>query len=257
MAVATAVLEQIEQQAAALRPEDYRRPGTSIVKFIGELSGLLAQTEEDLEELVAAGFERSNMTLYRGMLETLSLAHGERVVTAPETIEQRAKLNALTAEAETDRRRMAIVARHIADETGDPIVIGAVRRINKGSGALDNLVDVISLSALVRDHLDTASGIKPGGVLVDEQYVSDASARAIEVLQMRGYTVDNGVAKNAAVDRQNRLMTLCLNAQSQIKKYAYAAFFDRPDYYSANYATPSYRAADEGIEAEEPVAPAA
>ncbi len=247
MAIAAEVQERIEKEAVALTQQDYLRPGSSMVKFLGEQSGLLGQAEEDGAELAAAGLDPSRIAYFRGLFEALSLAHGQRVGASPIAPNQRAEYNAEVAQAEMDRKRMSIVATHIAEQCGDPTVTRNLRNINKGSGTVDELVDVIGFSALIRKYPELASQIKPGGVAVDTKYLDKAQARALKVLQMRGITVENGVPRNSAVDRQNRLLTLSILAQREIRKYANAAFFDRPDYYRSNYATTTTR----GVVADE------
>jgi hypothetical protein len=206
-------------------------------KFIGEFSGNLAQADEDRDILVASGFDQELMPKFRGLLEMLSLAYGERLGTTPESPEKRVAFNEGMALAEKDRRRLGVVGAHIAEKSGDPMARRSYRLIAKGSGYIDTLTDNLGLVALIKKYPEEAAEIKPGGVEISAAYMDEVVARAVELLQMRGIVVEKGVPKNVTVDRQNRLLTLCLNAQSYIKKYAYAAFFDNIEYYNSNYAS--------------------
>ena len=50
------------------------------------------------------------------------------------------------------------------------------------------------------------------------------------MLKLKGFVVKNGAPENITVDRQNRLITLCMDAISEIRRYAL-------DYYNSNYAS--------------------
>ena len=238
MAVASKMSAIIEKEIEALTRSDYRRPGTSMNKFIGEFSGLLAQAEEDRDMLVASGLDGELLPKYRALLEMLSLAYGDRLGTTPESPEQRVDFNEKMALAENDRRRLGVVGAHIAEKSNDPPARSSYRRIAKGSGSVDTLTDNLGLVTLIKEYPELAAEIKPGGVEITAAYMDEVVTRAVNLLQMRGIVVEKGVPRNEAVDRQNRLLTLCLNAQSHIKKYAYAAFFDNIEYYNSNYASP-------------------
>jgi hypothetical protein len=234
----------IEKEIAALNRSEYRRPGVSMNKFIGEFSGNLAQVEEDKDTLVASGFDWSLMPKYRGLLEVLSLAYGERLGTTPESPEQRVAFNEQMALAEKDRRRLGVVGAHIAEKSDDALARRNYRLIAKGSGAIDTLTDNLGLAALIKKYPKEAADIKPGGMEISDAYLDEVVTRAVDLLQMRGIVVEKGIPQNGAVDRQNRLLTLCLNAQSYIKKYAYAAFFDNMEYYDSNYASAGSKPAE-------------
>jgi hypothetical protein len=90
---------------------------------------------------------------------------------------------------------------------------------------------------------------------VDEKYLEEASKRALQLLAMRGFVMNQGTPQNVAVDRLRRIMTLCVRAQSELKTFAAAAFYDKPDYYNSNYASVNRRPADEAgdVEIEDPV----
>jgi hypothetical protein len=245
MAISAELSKSIEKEAAVLKSDEYRRPAMSINRFIAEYSGNLAQAKEDMDELVAAGFDAGKMPRYRALLEMLSLSHGERLGTTPESPEKRARFNKLMAEAEMDRKRLGVVGAHITEQCGDAKVRRNWRTIVKGSGMVDTCIDNLSLIAMVKEFPELASQIRPGGKEISAKYLEEVTGRAVELLQLKGIVVEKGVPQNAAVDRQNRLLTLCLNAQSDIKKYANAAFFDTIEYYKSNYASSSARSAPE------------
>ena len=260
MAVPEELKIVIENEAAALTKKQFRRPSMSINKFIGEFSALLAQADEDKEKLIVSGFNWSRMPLFTALFETLNLAYGERIGTMLEVPEKRALFDQNMALANSDRRRLGIVATHIVEKSKSRKAAQVYRYIAKGSGIVDTLTDNLGLVTLIREFAQIAFEIRPGGKEITPEYLDEVCSRALELLQLKGFVIEKGVPKNSAVDRQNRLLTLAMDAQSYIRKYAYAAFFEDIEYYNSNYASESRKAdiepADETAddEVEEPVA---
>jgi hypothetical protein len=122
----------------------------------------------------------------------------------------------------------------------------------KGSGMIDDMTDSVGLTSFIAQHPEQAAQIRPAGQVIDAQFLEQAKNRAVGLLAARGFVLEHGVPQNAAVDRQNRLLTLCLNAQSDIKKFAYAAFCDDIEYYNRHYASEASRSS---AEPAVPVAP--
>jgi hypothetical protein len=252
MAITPELMEKIDKEMLALTEDDYRRPGTSINKFIDDLSGNLAQANFDLIALANAGFDASNMPYYNALLEMLSLVHAERRGIVTDTPEKRAYFDKQIVEAELDKKRLMVVAGHIVEMTGSKKLQRNYRVIAEGSGYVDMLNDVLALVSMVLGYPKYSSQIKPGGVEITDAYCKDASNRAVELLLLKGYVVEHGVPQNKSVDWQNRIVTLCLRAQSDIKKFANAAFFEKLDYYNSNYASDSRRKDNSGeLEIEE------
>lgn len=53
------------------------------------------------------------------------------------------------------------------------------------------------------------------------------------------------------MDQLSRIITLCMNAISEIKKFASAAFFDNTEYYKTNYAVNARKAPVEAVVVQE------
>lgn len=237
MSISPELTKEIEKEISGLTKSDFRRPGGSINKFIGEFSSTLAQAAEDMDMLVKTGFDASRMPKYNALLEMFSMAYGERIGSVQDTPEKRVRFDAQMALAEKDRKMLGVVCAHIAEKSGSKKAQQNYRFINKGSGIIDTLTDNLGLAALVKEFPQLAAEIKPGAYEINAKYLEEVVSRAVELLQMKGIVVEQGVPQSVAVERQNRLLTLCLNAQSYIKKYAYAAYFDNMDYYNSNYAS--------------------
>jgi hypothetical protein len=241
MAISQELTREIEQELAALAKKDLRKPPMTIAKFLDEFGNNLGQAEKDNDPLVAAGFKNSRIPKYRAYFEMLSLAIGERIGAIADTPEKRAMFDEQMAIAEKDRKMMAVVASHIAEQSDDKKALHNYRVIAKGNSIIDTLTDILGLSALIKEYPQYASEIRPGGVAITGQFMDQAVERAVALLQMKGVVVEKGVPHNAAVDRQNRLLTLCIKAQADIRKFARAAFYDNSDYYNQNYASEARR----------------
>ena len=149
-----------------------------------------------------------------------------------------------------DRKRLMVVAAFIAEMSSDKSAHRNYKEMVKGGGIVDTLCDNLAGVAMVGSYPELASQIKPGGFQVTASYCAEVSKRAIEMLKLKGFVVENGVPENITVDRQNRLITLCMDALTEIRRYARAAFFDDLDYYNSNYAS-AFRQ-ESGDTADEP-----
>ena len=70
---------------------------------------------------------------------------------------------------------------------------------------------------------------------------SRSEQKALGLIKLRGEVVADGDDSKEQVDRQNRLMTLCINAQREIKLFAEMAFYDDTERYNQFYASDARR----------------
>jgi hypothetical protein len=134
-----------------------------------------------------------------------------------------------------DKKRLLVVGRHIYDVHKDSTVKNVIGKSLNGTGAVAGLTKILELVSMIRAYPETALQIRPGGVAVDDLYCTMVTSRALELLKLRGYIVVRGVPKNSKVDRLNRIITLCIQAQTNIKKFAKAALLNEFGYYKDNY----------------------
>lgn len=238
MALSLELNQTIEQKIAEVDSGLYRRPGTSLNKFIDAYSSILAQTSKDSAKLIGAGFNGSNIPLYNGYLELLSLTLGERRGVSPDSQENRVVFDTQMVLAELDKKRLMVVANYIAGKLNDKTINRNLKEIAKGNGIIDTLCDDLALTAIVKKYPQLASQIRPGQFEVTEEYCDQVRKRAVDLLALKGFVVEQGVPQNFQVDRQNRLITLCMEAISDIREFANAAFFDNTKYYNDFYASP-------------------
>jgi hypothetical protein len=251
MALSASLEQRIRSEMAALAPADFRKADTSIPIFIDFLSSFFATAEKDKAALIAAGLPADRLEYYPGLLEIGSITFGIRYGVATETPEQRLYFNTEYAKAQTDRRRMFIVVGHICDKVNDAALNKNYQYLKQGDSIADTLTDVLGCAPVITKYSTYASEIRPGGVLVDEAYCTAACDRAVALLKLKGFAVEKGIAPSSAVDQLSRIITLCMNAVSEIKKFASAAFFDNPDYYNTNYAVNARKAPVEAVIVQE------
>ncbi len=237
MTISIEVLLVIESEIAALTPEKYRRPAIRFDVFMDEYGKNLIQAERDKDKLIATQFDWTKMEKFRGYSELLTIAHGERIGCGAAIIKKPPEYSAKMAVVKADRRYLFRIARHIADMSNDKNVKQSYSAISKGTGELDILNDILSLVHFIRRFPEYAQEISPSGIKINEEYMDKAIGRAKEVFVLRGDVIKKGELRNKNTDRQNRILTLCLNAQSEIKKFADFAFYENPEYYRTYYAS--------------------
>lgn len=212
-----------------------RRSGLSHFNFLDDYGSLIANTEKNLAALVKAGFDETELPYYRGCLEMLALTIGDRTSTDVQAVAKSQEYARIVADVAVYRVELGVVGRSIAKNSGNRKVQQKYKQIIKGSGDIDNAIDILGLVSMVQSYPELAVRIRPDGKTIDENYCKNASEKAMALLQLKGYVVVNGVPQNNGTDYLNRLITLCIDNQSDIKEFAQAAFCKDPDFYNANF----------------------
>jgi len=250
MELTPALETQIEQEMAVLTKDDYLRPGMGFDKHVGEFSNLLAQVKEDEVPLTQAGFEFSLLAKFYGYLEMITRTHGDRVVAESDKKESRKEFNLKMPEAKKDKKLLMAVGRYIVKRTDSKEDKKVYDMVSEGYGDVDTLTDIVTMAALLRKHEGLAQEVRPGGKTVDAGYLDDVEEKAIDLIKLRGVAITSDDDSKEQVDRQNRLMTLSINAQREIKLYAEMAFYDDPDRYDQFYASDEMRKMNKNRDAE-------
>ncbi len=223
----------IESQIATLVMT--RKPGMSIEKFIGENGRILAQAELDEDALVRAGFTPNNVILFRGYLYMLTEEHGSRIIAVGDSSDSSKTFDAMMDNLLKKRTIMIAIAQFIIKRVNSSEIKRAYERIKKGTTVLAYIQDVISLSELIQLHLPIAAQIRPAGELVDEAFIQEATALSHTLYDFYSQTEITDSDRMRHVERQNKLITLCMDAEILIKEYAHAAFLFDQEYYDEHY----------------------
>ena len=241
MELSPALETLIEQEMAALTKGDYLRPGMGFDKHVGEFSNLLAQVKEDETLLTQAGFKFSLMSKFYGYLKMITRTHGQRVVAESDKKESRKEFNLKMPEAKDDKKLLMAVGRYIVKRTDSKEDKKVYDMVADGYGDVDTLTDNVTMVAFARKHKDLASEVRPGGKTVDDSYLDSVEEKALGLIKLRGEAITSDDDSKEQVDRQNRLMTLSINAQREIKLFAEMAFYDDTDRYDQFYASDERR----------------
>jgi hypothetical protein len=135
------------------------------------------------------------------------------------------------------KAELTVVCRSIAKNSDNRKIQQKFKQIMKGSGDIDDAIDILGLVAIVKQYPELAARIRPAGKVIDDTYCTAATASAMELLQLKGYVVTNGRVQSNSSDFINRIITLCMENQATIKEFAQAAFCKNLDYYNANFAS--------------------
>ncbi len=222
---------EIEDEIVNL--EKLRSSEMSVGEVLRSTSTIAQQAVVDRDALVSAGMKWAVVDKVFGYVEVLSEANVERVVTLPEVSEVRKDFNVRYAKAQEFRPMLRMVVEHIVKTTNDPRLQKIYRHISQGNSQVGNLQDNRSYIHLIRMYPHIAKQMRPNGVEMSEAVLEEQDAIAVELLKVLGVS---GRPRNEAVDRQNRIITLCLNARSYIKDYAKAAFCKNMAHYDRYYA---------------------
>ena len=237
MTLSPALETLIENEMKVLTRDDFLRPGMAFDKHVGEFSNLLAQSKEDQTPLSQAGFDTSLMPKYYGYLEMITQVHGERVVAESDKKVSRKEFNSKMPEAKEDKKVLMAVARYIVNRTGSKEDKKVYDMVADGYGDVDTLTDNVTLAAFLRKHNSLTQEVKPGGKTVDDGYLDTVEQKALDLIKLRGEAIAADDDSKEQVDRQNRLMTLSIQAQREIKLFAEMAFYNDTDRYNQFYAS--------------------
>jgi hypothetical protein len=226
---------QIEAEKAALIDSDIRRSGHTASDFADILTKLFANAKSDQQQLVDAGMSATYLEYCDALLQKLSKDLAFRYGTSTEKPDERLYFEQQYSAIQKDRRYMLAVVSHIVERCGDKKIKQNYKHIVKGSSIIDSLHDCLALAVIIKKYPDFAAEIRPKGMTIDAAYCTLVENKAAELLKLKGYVVDNDLTPTDEVNQLNRIITLCVNAQSQLKKFAYAAFIDESEHYERFY----------------------
>jgi hypothetical protein len=250
MNVPEETVTKVEAEIALISREDYLRPPYSLSRFIQEHSELLAQAAEDGVLLSGAGFDLSQLPLFQASLKMLSVAHSLRVQSSFDKTEAEiAFANGMPA-AKSDKVVLLSAARYVVATSEDKEAKRIYDAISKRDTNISVLQGNLSLVKFLRKYAAIASQVRPAGVAVDDDFLGRVEGEALELIQLQGEAATDSDDTSIHLERQNKLVTLCVRHQRQIKLFARMAFCLDMDHYSKFYTTPDRRTVLEAEEAE-------
>lgn len=218
-----------------------RKSGMSFDDLTGEFSRYLAQATLDKDKLLMAKYPWKEMEKNAAYLEMLTEEHGDRINSEAAVSGATKEYKEMLKKVDMYRNVLIMEVKHIIDETNDSKVIGAFKKLFDGEREIDRINDIFPLAAIVEEHLDVAATYSPGGLDVNQGFLDLVSREAQDTLKLKGASETSDTERSQHVERQNILITLCLNAIDKIKKYAEGAFLTDNAYYVEHYSNHVFR----------------
>ena len=241
MAIPDQIDAQVEQEVASVGPGDYLRTGRSYNNFLNEFSGLLAQVEEDKPAITGAGFPWKKMPKYTAYLEKMPKVQADRIVAEGEKSKVEEEFGERMPEAEKTKKLLMAMGRFILSQTEDADDKRVYDKVRDGYGYVDALSDNVTMANFGRRHMDIVSKVKPGGQAIDKAFLDKVEKEALDLLKLKGEADAASDDISKQVDRKNRLLTIMVKAERDMKLFAEMAFFNNIEHYKRHYASESLR----------------
>lgn len=231
--------ELIESNLAVLKNSNLLRSGRSNTVFIDEFSRLLAQAEEDKTDLKNAGFNIELLEMYKAILKKTALAYSKR--TSAQTDEKTKKYRVDVLKAKSTKRELSMLIRFLIIKTKNSEIIESYNNIKKNYKHLELLEDNIKMINIIKRNFEIVSQLSPNGKKITKEYLDQLQNEIIDIIALKGI-VDTTISEETkSVNKLNRLLTLAVLAEREIKLFAKAAFFNNDNHYKKNYVSPTIR----------------
>lgn len=231
----------IEDKITSMADDDILRSGRSHNDFIEEFSGILAQAQEDIVELEAAGFDSTLMNEYNAVLEKMVLIYGERVAAEGSVADVVKQFREEIPKAKDNGKLLTAAIRYLIARTNNSDIKRIYDIIKKGNSQIDTLNDNIAMVNIIRKYPELSSQIKPGGVSIDEAFLDNVHTHALGLVALKGQADTASDDNSANVNRLNKIISIAVAAEREIKLFADLAFYDDNERYNRNYASSALR----------------
>lgn len=253
MVVPPSYYEKIEKEIAELMEKQIRRPGMAFDDFVKDITGCFGQAKADEDALVKAGYEPENFLYNDALLQVLQSTRSGRILSIGKMEDVEKEIAKCIPREDWRKRILMTATRFVIKRIFDPAAREAARAmyrmVKTGTGDLDTFNDNHTLAGFLKEHEEIAAKIRPDGQIIDRAYLDEAESEAQRLIILKTEVMKAGGAESSLIDRQNRIITLCINARSEIKEYADAAFMATPEYYTKHYS--SYKSIDDDNDIDE------
>lgn len=231
MPLAPEMKKLIDEKLANLDHEHQTR--LTIKQVMDRFSRMVAQVDVDKDALITTNFDWTKQSYYNALSIYLYETHAER--TAAEGKGPGAQLREHMPKFNTIHKKLSLVCNFAIEKTGNQNLQTAYNKIKEKGNNLDTLQDILALAVVLRDFIDIVAAFTPGGTLVNDEYLDTVTKEVEDLLQENGETNNSGTERGKLVDKQRRLITLCLDAIDEIRIYAEGTFYDNMDYFKQHY----------------------
>lgn len=227
-----------------------KRPGMKFTEFSEENARYMAQMTIDQEDLVTAGLEETEMEKFKGYDYLLTETHANRLVKDGTGSALSKEVDAKLAKSNKTYDEITIVSQYAVEMSKDPAAVAAYKKITRGGSVIDKLDDIVAYTSFLNDYSEFAVQIKPKGITYDAEKLKTVRAETLDLKERYSLSQSTETERAQLVDQQNRLITLCLNAQKKLKFFARAAFVDDKAYYDEHYVNKVYQEHNHGDDNE-------
>lgn len=241
MSISTKLNSAIETNMNSLKKSNMLRSGRGIKSFLKEFSSLLGQVSKDRATLEAIGFDYSLMDEYKAILEKLVIIYEERIVSEGSVDDVVKKFRDEMVKAKENQKILSIVIRYIIARNHNSDIKHRYDIIRKGKRQIDVINNIIAMVNIIKHYPELSSEIVPRGQVIDNEFLDNIHKQTINLAILKGQADVVVHETNISVDRLNRIISLAVAAEREMKLYAELAFSDDIDRYNKNYASAALR----------------
>lgn len=235
---------EIESAVIHLAAKEFLRSGRSYNDTVTELSNISARAKKDESILVASRLNMRVVDVLDACLEKLIDVHAKRIGLLGGKADIVEIFDERMPRMKSTKKVLMNCMMFLISVLNDNYLKRTYREVKKGYGDIDTLDDIVVCSTTIDEHPETYALVAPGGIEITAEYLAKVRADAKDMISMHGEAAVATDGSKELLDRQRRLMTLCVMAERWIKLYAKMAFMNKMDHYDEYYASPSMRAAN-------------
>lgn len=242
MSISPEMNTMLESKMENLKRDQILRSGRSYNDFTDEFSGLLAQATEHRPILEASGFSFALMEEFNAILEKMVLVHGERVAAEGHADDAVKEYKEEMPKAKNNKKILSAVIRYLIAKTDDHEIKKMYDIVRKGHSQIDTLSDIISMTNIIRKYSEICFQVSPGGTTINEEFLEEVHQHALNLVALKGQADVVVQDMQNEVSRLNRITSLAVEAEREIKLFAEMAFYNDIEKYNQYYASSSLRA---------------
>lgn len=231
MPITAEMQEKIDNDIAQVAYD--RNTKLTIHQVMERFGRFVAQIEIDKEDLIRSKFDWTKQPYFAALSIYLYEVHAARA--AAEGKGPGAKLREAMPRFKMNHKVLSLVLKFVIGKTNNQNLIKVYDKVKQDNNNLDTLHDILIMTVALRDFLDIAADFAPRGINVNEGYLDVITEEVEELLVINGETLTSGTDRGKLVDKQNKLIVLCLEAIDYIREYAEGAFCLDMDYFKEHY----------------------
>lgn len=215
--------------------EEPKTTGMTYDKFVKEYARYLAQADKDKDALIGAKFDWAEKEIFDDYLYMLTDERAARIVAEGKKSAAQDELESRMPTMKLYRDSLIKVCKFIDKRTKSAPFKSSFKMIEHTTSTINILNNIITMSELIETEPELAARISPGHIDITPEYLKlvQSDARSCISLEATAYSSDNERSEHVA--NQNKILTLCMDAISEIVEYADSAFLTNREYFNEHY----------------------